>query len=241
MPVSPFFCEVDMKKIQEWLDSYRNSDPVTKSFIVGVLIVSVILFFLLLIFLNSYFGIILLLASVLLVVYSDEIGAYLSRKSNSDNSCVESCIGCDAVYPYILSTVYDALKVVAPVLHLSIPPTERQIQSICPPRADGLPRCAFRVMRKTEEESVSNEDILSCFRQTLQDSFVSHGASFLCTGVKDLYVEEVKQDDFAITFFIMPYCPSCTATHIDRLRMREQMQRERQSSKREDHIYDDQI
>lgn len=241
MPVSPFFCEVDMKKIQEWLDSYRNSDPVTKLFIVGVLIVSVILFFLLLIFLNSYFGIILLLASILLVVYSDEIGAYLSRKSNSNNSCIDSCIGCDAVYPYILTCVYDALKIVSPILHLSIPPTERQIQSICPPRPDGLPRCAFRVMRKTDEESVSDEDILSCFRQTLQDSFVSHGSSFLCTGVKDLYVEEVKQDDFSVTFYIMPYCPSRTASCINQLKRREQVQKDRLAAKHEEHVYDDQI
>lgn len=230
-----------MEKFRKWLDSYRNSTALTKIVIAGFMAVSVILFLLLLYFLNTYLGIILVFSAIVLILYNDEISAYINRKSTSQDSCIDSCIGCDAVYPYILTTVYDALKIVSPILHLSVPPTERQIQSICPPRPDGLPRCAFRVMRKTEEESVSNEDILSCFRQTLQDSFVSHGASFMCTGVRDLYVEEVKQDDYSVTFYIMPYCPSRTASIINQLRRREQVQKDRLAAKHEEHIYDDQL
>ena len=229
------------RKIKKMIDTFSRYDTDTKIFIMLLISSSTAILVLLTYYLQRYVGLILMLALVIMVFAWDAISNAYQRIKHPNGTCESSCIGCDAVYHSILTTVYDALKIVSPILHLSIPPTERQTQTICPPRPDGLPRCAFRVMRKTEEEPISDEDILSCFRQTLQDSFVSHGASFLCTGVKDLYVEEVKQDDFAITFFIMPYCPSCTATHIDRLRMREQMQRERQSSKREDHIYDDQI
>ena len=230
-----------MNKLRDCVESYKSATTLTKVIIAGLMAVSVILFLLLLYFLNTYLGIILVFSAIVLILYNDEISAYINRKSTSQDSCIDSCIGCDAVYPYILTCVYDALKIVSPILHLSIPPTERQIQSICPPRPDGLPRCAFRVMRKTEEESVSNEDILSCFRQILQDSFVSHGSSFLCTGVKDLYVEEVKQDDFSVTFYIMPYCPSRTASCINQLKRREQVQKDRLSIKQEEHVYDDQI
>ena len=229
------------KKIKDLIDGYSKYDESTKLFIMLMVTVFTALLVLSVYFLGHYFAVILVTVALLLVGFGDNITAFLQKSKNPMGSCTQCCIGCDSVYPAVLSTVYDALKVVAPVLHIAVPPTERQIQSVCPPRADGMPRWAFRAMKRNEGDPVSNEDVLSCFRQTLQDSFSSHGPAFLCTGVKDLYVEEVKQDDFAITFFIMPYCPSCTATHIDRLRMREQMQRERQSSKREDHIYDDQI
>jgi len=228
------------KKIKDLIDGYSKYDESTKLFIMLMVTVFTALLVLSVYFLGHYFAVILVTVALLLVGFGDNITAFLQKSKNPMGSC-QNCIGCDAVYPAVLSTVYDALKVVAPVLHIAVPPTERQIQSVCPPRADGMPRWAFRVMKRNEGDSVSNEDVLSCFRQTLQDTFASLSPAFLCTGVKDLYVEEVKQDDFAITFYVLPYCPSCTATHIDRLRMREQMQRERQSSKREDHIYDDQI
>ena len=228
------------KKIKDFIDGYSKYDESTKLFIMLMVTVVMALFVLSVYFLGNYIVVILVTAALLLVGFGDNVVALLQKSKNPSGSC-QNCIGCGAVYPSVLSTVYDALKVVAPVLHIAVPPTERQIQSVCPPRADGMPRWAFRVMKRNEGDPISNEDVLSCFRQTLQDCFASHGASFFCTGVMDLYVENVKQDDFAITFFIMPYCPSCTATHIDRLRLREQMQRERQNSKREEHIYDDQI
>ena len=230
-----------MQKLRDWIESYKNATTFTKIILAGLMVVSVILFLLLLYFLNTYLGVILVFSATILVLYNDEISTYIDTKSNSGETCMDSCVGCDAVYPAVLTTVYDALKIVAPVLHLAIPPTERQIQTICPPRSDGLPRCAFRIMKRNEGEPVSDEDILSCFRQTLQDSFASHGASFLGTGVSDLYVEEVKQDDYAITFFIMPFCPSRTATCINQLKRREQIQKDRLAAKYEEHIYDDQI
>ena len=205
------------------------------------MVVSAIMFLLLVYFLHTYLGVILVFLATILILYSDEISTYINMKTNSADTCIDSCIGCDAVYPAVLTTVYDALKTVSPVLHISVPPTERQTQTICPPRPDGLPRCAFRVMKRNEGDPISDEDILSCFRQTLQDSFASHGSSFLCTGVQDLYVEEVKQDDYAITFTIMPYCPSRTASCINQLKRREQIQKDRLAAKQEEHIYDDQL
>lgn len=228
------------KKIKDLIDTFSSYDETTKLFIMLLITVSMAAIPLSLYFLGRYITAILVSVSLILVGFSDNIKAIVQKSRNSVGSC-QNCIGCDAVYPFVLTTVYDALKVVAPVLHFSIPATERQIQSICLPRADGLPRWAFRVMRRHEEESPSNDDILSCFRQTLQDCFASHASSFFCTGVRDLYVEEAKQEDYAVTFTIMPYCPSCTATHINRMQTREQIRREQQSMKREDHIYDDQL
>ena len=229
------------KKIKNMIETYRNYDETTKLFIMLLISVCTIVIGLSAYFLQKYIGVVLISGSLILVALWDNITALFQKKKNPMGSCGDCCIGCDAVYPFVLTTVYDALKVVAPILHLSIPPTERQIQSISPPRADGLPHWAFRVMKRNGEEAISDEDVLSCFRQTLQDSFASHGESFFCTGIQDLYAEQIKQDDYSITFFIMPYCPSCTASYIDRMLTREQIRRERQTSKREEHIYDDQI
>ena len=228
------------KKIKNIIDTFSKYDELTKLFIMLTISSLSAVFLLSVYYLGHYAAIIIVTGALLLVGFGDNIIAFLQKSKNPVVSC-QNCIGCDAVYPFVLTVVYDALKVVAPVLHFSIPATERQIQSICPPRADGLPRWAFRVMRRIGETSISNEDILSCFRQTLQDCFASHASSFFCTGVTDLYVEEVKQEDYAVTFTIMPYCPSCTATHINRMQTREQIRREQQSMKREDHIYDDQL
>lgn len=228
------------KKVKDLIDVYSNYDETTKLFIMLLITVSMAVIPLSLYFFGQYITAILVMASLIFIGFGDSIKTIIQKYRNPAGTC-QNCIGCDAVYPFVLTTVYEALKVVAPVLHFSIPATERQIQSICPPRADGLPRWAFRVMRRIGETSISNEDILSCFRQTLQDCFASHASSFFYTGVTDLYVEEVKQDDYAATFIIMPYCPSCTATHINRMQTREQIRQERQSMKREDHIYDDQL
>ena len=229
------------KKFKNLIDTFSRYDTDTKIFIMLLISSSTAILVLLTYYLQRYVGLILMLALVIMVFAWDAISNAYQRIKHPNGTCESSCIGCDAVYHSILTTVYDALKIVSPILHLSIPPTERQTQTICPPRPDGLPRCAFRVMRKTEEEPISDEDILSCFRQTLQDSFVSHGASFLCTGVQDLYVEEVKQDDFSVTFYIMPYCPSRTASCINQLKRRKQVLKDSLSIKQEKQGYDDHL
>lgn len=229
------------KKIKDMIDTFSKYDESTKLFIMLMVTVFTALLVLSVYFLGNYIAVILVTATLLLVGFGDSITAFLQKSKNPMGSCSQCCIGCDVVYPAVLSTAYDALKVVAPVLHLSIPPTEKQIQSVCPPRADGMPRWAFRAMKRNEGDPVSDEDVLCCFRQTLADSFAAHSNDFICSGVRNLYVESVKQDGFSVTFFIMPYCPSCTASYIDRMQMRDQVRKDRETQTGEEHIYDDQI
>lgn len=223
------------------LDTFSRYDTDTKLFIMLLISSSTAILGLLTYYLQRYVGLILMLALVIVVFAWDAISNAYQRIKHPQGACEDSCIGCDAIYPFILTTVYEALKTVSPVLHLSVPPTERQIQSICPPKADGLPRWAFRVMKHRDAEPQSTDDIISCFNQTLTDTFYAHGNSYCCSGVRSLYVESVKQDDYSVTFFIMPYCPSRTASHIDRMMTRDQVRKNTQTMKGDAHIYDDQL
>ena len=147
-------------------------------FIIAVFTASTTLLMLAVYYLGQYFGVLLLSGILLFIAFGDSIISFFQERKNPTGSC-SCCIGCDAIYPAVLTAVYDALKVVSPILHFAIPPTERQIQSICPPRADGLPRWAFRVMKRNEGDPVSDEDVLCCFRQTLADSFAAHSNDFI--------------------------------------------------------------
>ena len=229
------------RKIKKMIDTFSRYDTDTKIFIMLLISSSTAILVLLTYYLQRYVGLILMLALVIMVFAWDAISNAYQRIKHPNGTCESSCVGCDAIYPFILTTVYEALKTVSPVLHLSAPPTERQIQSICPPKPDGLPRWAFRVMKHRDAEPQRTDDIISCFNQTLTDTFYAHGNSYCCSGVRGLYVESVKQDDFAVTFFIMPYCPSRTASYIDRMMTRDQIRKDSQSMKGEMHIYDDQL
>lgn len=229
------------KKFKNLIDTFSRYDTDTKIFIMLLISSSTAILVLLTYYLQRYVGLILMLALVIMVFAWDSICSAYQHLKHPQGTCESCCIGCDAIYPFILTTVYETLKTVSPVLHLSAPPTERQIQSICPPKPDGLPRWAFRVMKRRDTEPQSNEDIISCFNQTLTDTFYAHGNSYCCSGVRGLYVESVKQDDFSITFFIMPYCPSRTASYINRMMTRDQIRRDTQTMKGDAHIYDDQL
>ena len=229
------------KKIKNIIDTFSNYDTDTKMFIILLITSAMTVLMLTAYFFQKYIALIFTLAVVVVVFAWDSICSAYQHLKHPQGTCESCCIGCDAMYPFVLTTVYETLKTISPVLHFSIPPTDRQIQSICPPKADGLPRWAFRVMKQREAEPQSTDDIINCFNQTLADTFYAHSNTYCCSGIRGLYVESVKQDDYSVTFFIMPYCPSLTASYIDRMMKRDQVRKDTQTMKGETHIYDDQI
>ena len=127
------------KKIKNIIDTFSNYDTDTKMFIILLITSATTVLMLTAYFFQKYIALIFTLAVVVVVFAWDSICSAYQHLKHPQGTCESCCIGCDAMYPFVLTTVYETLKTISPVLHFSIPPTDRQIQSLCPPKADGLP------------------------------------------------------------------------------------------------------
>jgi len=183
------------------------------------------------------------LVTVICVTFGDTIKAKLEQGCSglgNAPSC-RSCMGCACAYPVVRKTIYEAIRRCAEHLHIKHPASEQELEACCPSDAtfsDHRPRCWFRIMKLKLDFPVSDFAARSMLQKHLTECVKGHPGRFSGTGIRDLYIEDIAQDNDSFLITVMPFCTGVTDVYINSCIQQEQPEETRAV---QEEVYDEQF